>query len=192
LHSNTLLLTGVNQLADGAQDTRRLPTLFAYAKAMGYRVSLLDVQMNTHWLMQPEDYALVDEWLTEGDFSHGPEYEMDLEAARWMEAKLRSSTGNFIWINKMGAHFPYASRYPQDAALWQPALDGVEYDPDNRTELVNSTTTLWRTTWKISFVSGPSGSIGPYDCIYLGWADTGENGETWLQTDDGTKQKFQS
>jgi len=64
LHSNTLLLTGINQLADVAQDTRRLPTIFAYAKAMGYRVSLLDVQMNTQWLMQPDDYALVDEWLT--------------------------------------------------------------------------------------------------------------------------------
>jgi glucan phosphoethanolaminetransferase (alkaline phosphatase superfamily) len=138
VYSNTLLLTGVNQLPDVAQDTRRMPTLFAYAKAMGYRVSLLDVQMNTRWLMQPNDYVFVDEWLTEHDFSHGAETDMDLEAARWMEAKLRSSTGNFIWINKMGAHFPYASRYPPDAALWQPTEAGTEYDPSKRTELVNS------------------------------------------------------
>ena len=138
LDSNTLLLTGINHLPDVAQDTRKMPTLFAYAKAMGYRVSLLDVQMNTHWLMRSEDYKMVDEWLTERDFSHGSEYDMDLEAARWIEQKLRSSTGNFIWINKMGAHFPYASRYPPDAAIWQPAETGVEYDPDRRVELVNS------------------------------------------------------
>ena len=114
LHSNTFLLTGINQLPDIAQNTRKMPTIFAYAKAMGYRVSVLDVQMNTRWLMQASDYALVDERLTERDFSQVAESEMDMEAARWIDEKLRSSTGNFIWINKMGVHFPYAARYPME------------------------------------------------------------------------------
>jgi len=62
---------------------------------------------------------------------------MDLEAARWMAAKLRSSTGNFIWINKMGAHFPYASRYPLMRRFAASARKcGIR--SGNRSELVNS------------------------------------------------------
>jgi glucan phosphoethanolaminetransferase (alkaline phosphatase superfamily) len=185
LHSNTLLLTGINHLADASQDTRKMPTIFAYAKAMGYRVSLLDVQMNTRWLMQPDDYALVDEWLTEQDFSHGPEYDMDLEAARWIEAKLNSSTGNFIWINKMGAHFPYASRYPPDAALWQPALESVEYDPDKSTELVNSYDNAVTYNLKNFFQTLVQPEILEHT-VFVYTSDHGqtlsENGETWPQT----------
>lgn len=185
LHSNTLLLTGINHLPDVAQDTRRSPTLFAYAKAMGYRVSLLDVQMNTHWLMQTEDYAFVDEWPTEQDFSRRGEYNMDLEAARWMEAKLRSSTGNFIWINKMGAHFPYASRYPPGAALWGPALTGTEYDPAKRTELVNSYDNAVTYNLESFFRILIRPEILEHT-IFVYTSDHGqtlsENGETWPQT----------
>jgi glucan phosphoethanolaminetransferase (alkaline phosphatase superfamily) len=185
VHSNTLLLTGVNHLPDVSQETRKMPTIFAYAKAMGYRVSLLDVQMNTRWLMQADDYALVDERLTEQDFSNGSEFDMDLEAARWMEAKLRGSTGNFIWINKMGAHFPYASRYPSGAALWQPTLAGTDYDPIQGAELVNSYDNALIYNLENFFRILIQPEILEHTVIVY-TSDHGqtlsENGETWPQT----------
>lgn len=185
LHSNTLLLTGINQLPDVAQNTRKMPTIFAYAKAMGYCVSVMDVQMNTRWLMQASDYALVDERLTERDFSHGAEHEMDMEAARWIDEKLRSSSGNFIWINKMGAHFPYASRYPVETANWQPASTGKEYDSAKKVELINTYDNALEYNLENFFrvVVQPE-TLENTTFVYT--SDHGQtlsqNGETWPQT----------
>ncbi len=111
-NSNALLLTGINQLPDVSQQTRKMPTIFAYAKAMGYHTIYLDMQMNRLWLMTAEDFKLVDEWHTVREFSQGEEYQVDMNAATWMYDKLRSSSGNFIWINKAGASFPLPGAPP--------------------------------------------------------------------------------
>jgi glucan phosphoethanolaminetransferase (alkaline phosphatase superfamily) len=148
-------------------------------------VSLLDVQMNTRWLMQPDDYDLVDERLTEQNFSQVAEYDMDLKAARWIDEKLRSSTGNFIWINKMGAHFPYASRYPAEAAIWQPALTGREYDPAKRAELLNTYDNAIAYNLE-NFLRTVVNPETLENTIFVYTSDHGqtlsENGETWPQT----------
>jgi len=54
--------------ADVSRTRARCPPFSPMPRRWGIVVSLLDVQMNTHWLMQSDDYSFVDEWLTEQDF----------------------------------------------------------------------------------------------------------------------------
>ena len=85
----------------------------------------------------------------------------------------------------MGAHFPYASRYPPDAALWQPALESVEYDPENRTELVNSYDNAVTYNLNNFFQTLIQPEILEHT-VFVYTSDHGqtlsENGETWPQT----------
>ena len=184
-NSNALLLTGINQLPDVSQQTRKMPTIFAYAKAMGYHTIYLDMQMNRLWLMNAQDFKLVDEWHTEREFSPGGEYQVDMNAATWMYDKLRSSSGNFIWINKAGAHFPYLERLPPGDPLWQPVLSDARYDPPDKIALINTYDNILAYNLENFFqlLVRPE-TLANTTFVYT--ADHGqtlsENGETWPQT----------
>ncbi len=184
-NSNALLLTGINQLPDVPQQTRKMPTIFAYAKAMGYHTIYLDMQMNRAWLLTSEDLKQVDEWHTVHEFSKGEGYEVDTKAASWMYDKLRSSGGNFIWINKAGGHFPYLERIPAGYALWQPGLKDARYDPPNNIELTNTYDSILTYNLEHFFraLVRPE-TLANTTFVYT--SDHGqtlsENGETWPQT----------
>ena len=184
-NSNALLLTGINQLPDVAQQTRKMPTIFAYAKAMGYHTVYLDLQMNSAWLMTAEDFKLVDEWHSVRDFSQGEEYQVDTNAASWISNKLHSSGGNFIWINKAGGHFPYLERIPPDYAVWQPGLQNERYDPLDKVELINTYDNILSYNLENFFraLVRPE-TLADTTIVYT--SDHGqtlsENGETWPQT----------
>ncbi len=184
-NSNALLLTGINQLPDVTQQTRKVPTIFAYAKAMGYHTIYLDMQMNRAWLMTVDDFKQVDEWHTVQEFSQGEEYQVDSEAAGWMYDKLRSSGGNFIWINKAGGHFPYLERIPKGYTLWQPGLKNARYDPPDSVELTNTYDSILTYNLENFFrtLVRPE-TLANTTFVYT--SDHGqtlsENGETWPQT----------
>jgi glucan phosphoethanolaminetransferase (alkaline phosphatase superfamily) len=184
-NSNALLLTGINQLPDVPQQTRRMPTIFAYAKAMGYHTIYLDMQMNRAWLLKADDFKPVDEWHTVREFSQGEEYQVDTEAADWMYDKLRSAGGNFIWINKAGGHFPYLERIPKGYTLWQPVLKDARYDPPNNVELTNTYDSILTYNLENFFrtLVRPE-TLANTTFVYT--SDHGqtlsENGETWPQT----------
>ena len=184
-NSNALLLTGINRLPDVSQQTRRMPTIFAYAKAAGYHTIYLDMQMNRRWLMSAEDFKLVDEWHTEREFLSGGKYQVDINAAEWMKQRLQNSGGNFIWINKAGAHFPYLERIPDGYAIWQPVLHDDRYNPSDKVELINTYDTILNYNLENFFQS----LVRPEtlaNTIFVYTSDHGqtlsENGETWPQT----------
>ena len=184
-NSNALLLTGINQLPDVTQQTRKMPTIFAYAKAMGYHTIYMDLQMNRAWLLRAEDFKLVDEWHTVREFSQGGGYQVDNNAAGWLYDKLRSSGGNFIWINKVGAHFPYLERLPPDYTAWQPGLSDERYDPPDKVELANTYDTILNYNLEGFFrVLVRPETLANTTFVYT--SDHGqtlsENGETWPQT----------
>ena len=58
--------------------------------------------------------------------------------ARRLRTILEGSTGNFVWVNKRGAHFNYTDTYPPQQARWTPVLQGTEHDPAQRVGLVNA------------------------------------------------------
>jgi len=184
-NSNTLLLTGVYQLPDEAQQTRKAPTIFAYAKAMGYHTIYLDLQMNRRWLMSESDFKLVDEWHTVQEFLAGGEYQVDMIAAQWLYDKLRAAPGNFVWINKAGAHFPYLERIPPGDATWQPVLTDGRYYPADQVRLVNTYDNILNYNLEHFFraLARPE-TLKNTTFIYT--SDHGqtlsEHGETWPQT----------
>jgi len=184
-NSNALLLTGVNQLPDASQNTRKMPTIFAYAKAMGYHTIYMDMQMNRAWLMNAQDFKLVDEWHVMREFSQAGEYQEDATAARWLYDKLRSSGGNFIWINKVGAHFPYLERLPPGYTVWQPGLVDERYDPPDKVQLTNTYDSALNYNLEGFFrtLVRPE-TLANTTFVYTSdHAQTlSENGETWPQT----------
>lgn len=184
-NSNALLLTGINQIPDVSQQTRKMPTIFAYAKAMGYHTIYLDMQMNRRWLMTADDFKLVDEWHTVSEFMQGGDFQVDINAAGWMYEKLRSSGGNFIWINKAGAHFPYLERLPPGYAIWQPGLQDARYDPPDKVELTNTYDNILNYNLENFFrILVRPEILASTTFVYT--SDHGqtlsENGETWPQT----------
>ncbi len=100
------------------------PTVFQFAKAMGYTTYFLDGQMNGYWGANADDRNYIDSWQGIIDITDGLRYEtwqVDEMLARKVKAIVNSSSGNFIMVFKHGSHIPYHINYPLDRAVWQPA-----------------------------------------------------------------------
>jgi glucan phosphoethanolaminetransferase (alkaline phosphatase superfamily) len=140
--SNNLLLTGMklSELPDLDYQIRKRPSIFQYAKAMGYRTHYLDGQRQTFWLGTSYDPQYIDDWLPVSYFAGREPYDLDALLARKIVEITDGSTGNFIWVNKRGIHPPYSDDYPDSKAEWQPALTNSELrmDLNKRTEWINS------------------------------------------------------
>jgi glucan phosphoethanolaminetransferase (alkaline phosphatase superfamily) len=87
---------------------------------MGYKTFYFDGQLSYRWIGKPSDVEYVDEWLMADSLKKGDWYDVDAEIAGKVREIVGSSTGNFIWINKFGVHFPYKNSYPDAAAKWLP------------------------------------------------------------------------
>lgn len=184
LNSNLYLLTGVTDMPDTAENTRRLPTIFHYAHAAGYRTYHFDAQMDTPWLMASRDQPAIDIWRKSKDLRDGiPLTDIDFATAQEIRAIIHASSGNFIWVNKMGVHFPYPQRYPANAAAWQPALEDLNYDFHHPQLISNAYDNAVRYNLDRFFAEliGPDGL--PDNTIILYTSDHGqtlsENGERW-------------
>ncbi|MDQ6786424.1 MAG: sulfatase-like hydrolase/transferase [Acidobacteriota bacterium] len=118
--SNNLLLTGVSELPDLEGNVYRFPTIFQYAKAMGYKTFYFDGQLSYRWNGKSTDIEDFGEWVTASDLHQENWSENDAEIARRVKQVVAGSTGNFIWINKFGVHPPYFASYPSSASVWLP------------------------------------------------------------------------
>lgn len=120
------LLTGVQTLPDRGHRTLRQPTLFQFAKAMGFE---------THWFdggtrhlrfgFDSADLRHVDDWGTRDRFGDDPT--TDFRIADAAARLLTRPTGQFIVILKRGNHLPTEGNYPDAARIWSPDGNG---DPD--------------------------------------------------------------
>lgn len=112
--SNPLLLTGFNQLPDKRFEVYRWPTIFQYARSMGYRNHYYDAHTNVHWLGKEADIPDYGIWTKADDLGREHRYERDAEIARRVKQVLDSSTGNFIWVHKYGVHLRYENSFPNE------------------------------------------------------------------------------
>jgi glucan phosphoethanolaminetransferase (alkaline phosphatase superfamily) len=135
INSNNLLLTGVNTLPDAEGEIFLAPTIFQYAKAAGYKTFYFDGQLSYRWLGKPADVETFDEWITADKLKNGEWHDVDAEIARRVREIVGSSTGNFIWINKFGVHWPYHPSYPAAEAKWLPTPDAAQKSSDSQTLL---------------------------------------------------------
>lgn len=127
--SNSLLITGVRPGSDDFKLVHTHPTVFQYARAMGYKTYYLDVQASSLWNgLKGDDLRYVDFWYKVNDFEDG--YNSDFRAAEQITDILSESTGNFIMVNKRGVHFLYEGSYAPDAEIWGPTPDDYTKQPD--------------------------------------------------------------
>jgi len=148
--SNAYLITGHNAFPDDAFRTGKNPTIFDYAKKMGYETIYIDInQIYLYSLLKAAGDGPVrglDRWMNDKSFKERRidlETTKDLGVAPVLSDLLNEGGGYFILVNKKGLHFNYRDRYPDDPAStrWKPvmkALDAIDPSPAGRERLVNT------------------------------------------------------
>jgi glucan phosphoethanolaminetransferase (alkaline phosphatase superfamily) len=148
--SNAYLITGHNAFPDDGFRTDRNPTLFDYAKKMGYETIYIDIDQG--YLSQllkaagDDPVRSLDRWMNDQSFEERHvdlETTKDLGVARFLSRLLNERGGYFVVVNKKGLHFHYRNRYPDDpaSAIWKPVMEASEpIDPSatGREKLVNT------------------------------------------------------
>lgn len=138
--SDSLLFTGINptQLPDTGFQIRKVPNIFQYARAMGYQNHFLDAQKESFWLGTSHDQTYVDDWQSAASFVSSQRYDRDAVLAKKINEIVQNSTGHFIWVIKLGVHYPYARAFSPTAAEWMPIDQSVQIDPTRKEEMINA------------------------------------------------------
>lgn len=148
--SNAYLLTGHNEFPDTDYRTDKNPTIFDYAKIMGYETIYIDI--NRVYLASLKKAAgdgsvtSLDLWMNESSFE---ERNIDLDTtkdvgvARFLSTILNEKGGYCIVVNKKGLHFHYRNNYPDDevSTIWKPVMkssQSIDPGPAGREKLVNT------------------------------------------------------
>lgn len=119
------LRSGVDVLGAGkATDLRRTPSIWGYAKAAGYRTTLIDGQTAgaPQNLLLPPERALIDAYrpMVGG-------IDADLKIADALNAQLKRGGKSFTYAVLRGVHFQYRDHYPQGAVAADAPV-AVQYD----------------------------------------------------------------
>jgi glucan phosphoethanolaminetransferase (alkaline phosphatase superfamily) len=148
--SNAYLVTGHNAFPDNDFRTDKNPTIFDYAKKMGYETIYVDIDQGYLFpLMKAARKGPVrslDRWMTEQSFRERHidiKTTKDLCIARFLSGLLNERGGYFVLVNKKGLHFHYRNRYPDNpvSTIWKPVMEASEpIDPSatGREKLVNT------------------------------------------------------
>ncbi len=112
----------------GTRDNYRLaariwPSVWAYARTAGYRTVYMDGQRTGGELQNlatPEERAEIQDFI---QLPNVPVRDRDQELARLVRARIDNGVREFIYVNKVGGHFPVADKYPDSLLRYQPALD---------------------------------------------------------------------
>ncbi|HEY5851500.1 MAG TPA: sulfatase-like hydrolase/transferase [Lysobacter sp.] len=132
--SNASVRYGVtrdNYLRDLAEN----PSFWRYANRAGYRTVYIDAQRSggkLHNFMDERERAEIDEFV-QIDPSVALERK-DVTAGRMLNQMLKRPQPSFIYVNKVGCHFPYEGKYPAASTLYSPTMARTyfsnEVDPD--------------------------------------------------------------
>ena len=110
-----------------------MPSIFSYAKHAGFATMYVDAQRSGASYQNGMDDAErrhIDRFVQFKDITV---VDRDMAAADAVIAALNNRQREFILVNKMGAHFPVADKYPESAHIFRPAL------PRNKAAVVTET-----------------------------------------------------
>lgn len=177
--SNRLLLSGVYKLPDANGDVDRLPSLFQYAKAAGYRTFYFDGQKYSQWNGTKYDRADFGEIVGIKDFPDAKMRDIDGRFGKKIRELIENSSGNFIWVNKRGVHFRYEENYPSAEKVWAPvdSEGGRSAEADNQA-LINNYDNAVRYNSETFFGNLFPGGETIENTIYI---YTSDHGQTLVQ-----------
>jgi len=177
--SRSLLVTGLpmSALPDVDNQLQRAPTIFQYAKAVGYKTYYLDAQMNVAWLLNRRDLTFVDEWWNQNRLLGESEdvAQADFALADTIRSIVQGGTGRFILVTKAGAHVPYFKRVPASEAIWTPQWTNRYWDARRKTEIVNAYDNVVRYNLEGFFRRLFPDSDIPENTVFVYTADHGES-----------------
>ena len=119
--SNYILRKGYWNLKSSTQiDIQQAPSLFAIAQRQGYQTTYIDNQ-NVLKDKTIRNYIDDDEihHINTRISNDAPLHLRDMSSLEQIQALLTNDQKNFIFINKVGAHFPYAQTIPPELATSQ-------------------------------------------------------------------------
>ncbi|WP_114778313.1 sulfatase-like hydrolase/transferase [Botryobacter ruber] len=126
--SNIALLSGL-RLSDMPDKKRKALTaasIFQYAKQAGYTTYFIDAQLGRGMLqnyMSPQDLNYIDHFIQPSEEDPSlPYYQRDFVVADKLIQLSGSEEKVFVYVNKAGAHWPYARTYPPDSVFFRPVL----------------------------------------------------------------------
>ena len=97
-----------------------MPSIWDYAKAAGMHTVYLDAQRTDRRFqngMDKQESKSIDEFI---QFDDVPVRDRDLAAADQIAKHLNKKTPVFIYVNKVGAHFPVQDKYPTSYMRYRP------------------------------------------------------------------------
>jgi glucan phosphoethanolaminetransferase (alkaline phosphatase superfamily) len=124
--SNVVLRYGGTR-DDYQQTIAHYPSIWAYAKHAGLRTVYIDAQStggHLQNLMTPAERAEIDEFI---QFDKVPVVGLDMAVADAIAAHINNGRPEFIYVNKIGAHFPVDDKYPEAMTRYRPALDRTHH-----------------------------------------------------------------
>lgn len=105
------------------------PSIWQFAKKSGYRTVYLDAQLTEGRLgnhMTENETSDIDFFYQVSDSESGV-MNKDIKIANQLKILLNNSVRDFIYINKMGAHFPYEGKYPEDKLVYKPVMESNQF-----------------------------------------------------------------
>ena len=99
-----------------------MPSIWAYAKKAGFETVYIDVPRTKRIfnnLMDESEMKDVDQWI---EFDDVPIQRRDHASADALAGFLNDGKRQFIYLQKIGAHFPIHDKYPDEYMRYKPAL----------------------------------------------------------------------
>lgn len=143
---------------------RGWPSIWLYAKQSGMRTVYIDSQRTNGIYqngMNSAEAKYIDDFIQFDDVSV---VERDIEAARVIVSRLNNEYSEFIYVNKIGAHFPVADKYPNSHNAFQPTLPKNNHDLNPQSDVrshVNGREESWR-LYRNSYRNTLSWNVGEF------------------------------
>ncbi|MCC9165915.1 sulfatase-like hydrolase/transferase [Pontibacter harenae] len=126
--SNIALMSGLRsqELPDKEKQALKKSNIFQYAKQAGYTTYFIDAQIGRGMLqnfVSSQDLKSIDHFVqvTEEQLEQ-PYYKRDFVIADLLLKLSKSNNKIFVYVNKAGAHWPYARTYHPDSVFFSPVL----------------------------------------------------------------------
>ena len=114
------------------------PPIWSFAKAAGFRTVYIDAQKSGGRLQNGMTVVERDQIDDFEQPDHLPHAERDFFVAKRLLEIARAPEPHFVYVNKWGAHFPFAGNYPPESAVFVPDMAEAEPIGASRERLENS------------------------------------------------------